>query len=337
MPAPPIAPVGATAISVAGTPATGQPGDVLFEAPVPLSAPAVQSLPANFELARKFNFAFDANPFAAAAQRTVSAPTLAGGGSEAALKLEGEYWDLKAAGLKKKADAIQSKVGIAKQRFQNGQGEMGEGEILDLSAEKDLTLAEVKLCEMNAQRVRDALEERAKAQEGEQGAQLEMKKAMEAAADAQRAAVKEVKRATMEAKEAGEAAQAEAAKATAKAWNDGPAPGRAGLSVQAPAITIERYGAPLKAPALQTPPQPPKAPRPIRIEATEFRETADMAIVPKEELKRLHDLAETTGELRAAYDRQMRLESMKKANAQLSVDIGQLEAEIARQKKQEEK
>ncbi|MBA4107513.1 MAG: hypothetical protein C0485_17385 [Pirellula sp.] len=290
--APPVPPVAATeparvmAFSVAGAPPVAQPADVLFEAPVPLPVPAVQPLPANFELARKFNFAFDTNnPFAAAAQRTVSAPTLAGGGSEAALKLEGEYWDLKAAGLKKKADAIQFKVGTAKQRFQNGQGEMGEGEILDLSAEKDLTLAEVKLCEMNAQRVRDALEERAKAQEGEKGEQLEMKKAMEAAADAQRAAAKEVKRATKEAKEAGEAAQAEAAKATARAWS---------IRTQAPAIKIERRAAPAKTPAAPKAPQPPQE---VRIESLPFRESSDMAIVPKEELKKLLSLVESTKEL----------------------------------------
>ena len=312
-PVAPVAPAGAMAITVAGTPAAGQPADVLFEAPVPMPVPAVQSLPANFELARKFNFAFDANdPFAAAAQRTVSAPTLAGGGSEAALKLEGEYWDLKAAGLKKKADAIQFKVGTAKQRFQNGQGEMGEGEILDLSAEKDLTLAEVKLCEMNAQRVRDALEERAKAQEGEKGAQLEMNKAMEAAADAQRAAAKEVKRATKEAKEAGEAAQAEAAKATAKAWS---------IRTQAPAIKLERRAQPAEVPVKPKAPQPPQE---VRIESLPFRESSDMAIVPKEELKRLLKLAESLekqqeqGELKSGSVG----EDVKKLQRVLNIRIG---------------
>jgi len=273
----PLAAPGVMAISVAGAPSAGQPADVLFEAPVPLPVPAVQPLPANFEIARKFNFAFDTNnPFAS--RTATSAPTLAGGGSEAALKLEGEYWDLKAAGLRKKAESLHLRTEKSKNANVAIEGSVPKHEIIDLEAESQLTLAEVKLCEMNAQRVRDALEERAKAQEGEKGAKLEMKKAMEAAADAQRAAAKEVKRATKEAKEAGEAAQAEAAKATAKAWS---------IRTQAPAIKIERHSAPAKVNLEPNTLQPPAK---IRIESSQFRESADMAIVPKEELKRLLEL-----------------------------------------------
>ena len=102
-------------------------GDVLFEAPVPLPVPAVQPLPANFELARKFNFAFDANQSVCRrGSRTVSAPTLAGGGSEATLKLEGEYWDLKAARLEEEGrrDPTQGRY-RRNNWFQNGQGEIG--------------------------------------------------------------------------------------------------------------------------------------------------------------------------------------------------------------------
>ncbi|WP_428307300.1 sigma-70 family RNA polymerase sigma factor [Lacipirellula sp.] len=84
-------------------------------------------------------------------------------GSAATLKLEGEYWALKAEGLKKKAQAIQAKVERVTRLAQQGVAEHNEGEVLDLSAEKDLTLAEVKLCEMNAQRVKESLEAKAAA------------------------------------------------------------------------------------------------------------------------------------------------------------------------------
>lgn len=72
------------------------------------------------------------------------------GASAATLKLEQEYWNLKAQGLKKKAEAIQAKYEVAKKG-------KSAGEVLELAAEHDLTLAEVKLCEMNAQRVKETI------------------------------------------------------------------------------------------------------------------------------------------------------------------------------------
>ncbi|BBO36514.1 sigma-70 family RNA polymerase sigma factor [Lacipirellula parvula] len=89
------------------------------------------------------------------------------GGSVATLKLEGEYWALKAEGLKKKAEAIQFKVQHTTALAEQGIAKQNEGEILELSAEKDLTLAEVKLCEMNAQRVKESLEAKAAAEDDE--------------------------------------------------------------------------------------------------------------------------------------------------------------------------
>lgn len=70
--------------------------------------------------------------------------------SAATLKLEQEYWDLKAQGLKKKAEALQAKYEVASKVKD---GVLSASELLELAAERDLTLAEVKLCEMNSQRV----------------------------------------------------------------------------------------------------------------------------------------------------------------------------------------
>lgn len=296
---------GAMAISIAGAPPVQIVEDVLVPAPASMPVPVVQPLPANFESARKFHDQIDQDdPFADAARRIPTAATLAGGGSEAALKLEGEYWDLKAAGLKKKAEAIQLKVDRANMQLQNGQ-ETNQGEILELSAEKDLTLAEVKLCEMNAQRVRDALEERAKAQDGEKQTQLEMKKAMGAVAELHHAAVEHgkqvVKEATDRAKAKAEAANAaaqEAAKAQqaakgetssmwAKAWS---IPAEPAAPAKGPVVKFERQDRLVEVPATPNASQPPKE---IRVESLPFRESADMTIVPKEELKRLLKLAET--------------------------------------------
>lgn len=76
------------------------------------------------------------------------------GASAATLKLEQEYWDLKAQGLKKKAEALQAKYEVASKVKD---GVLSASEILELAAERDLTLAEVKLCEMNLQRVKESL------------------------------------------------------------------------------------------------------------------------------------------------------------------------------------
>jgi len=111
-----------------------------------------------------------------------------------------------------------------------------------------LTLAEVKLCEVNAQRVRDALEQGVKGEEQEQQTRIEMKKAMAAAADAQRSAMdaaNEARRtATIEVKRAVEAAQAEAAEAQQAGRdvrNDGDADDGGG-AIKEPAPTVNLNG-----------------------------------------------------------------------------------------------
>ena len=289
--APPLVPgvppaPGAMAISIAGVPPVKVVEDVLAPAPAPMPVPVVQPLDPNFEVARQFHYQFvQDNPFADPSQRVPAATTLASGGSEAALKLEGEYWDLKAAGLKKKAEGIALSLKQAADANQAAPGTIPQTSVIEQEAEAQLTLAEVKLCEMNAQRVRDSLEERTKAKEGEAEMKTGMKKAMEAAADAQRDAAEAQQAAVEHAKQAAqhavEAAKGEAAKAAAKAWT---------IRAQAPTIKFERRAQIAEVPIKPSAPQLLKE---VRIESQPFRESSDMAIVPKEELKRLLKLAET--------------------------------------------
>ncbi|MBL9163939.1 MAG: sigma-70 family RNA polymerase sigma factor [Planctomycetaceae bacterium] len=293
--APPADVPGAVAISVGGTPTAGTPEDVLVASGAPIAVPAVPAvapMPPKFEVARDFAFAFHPQQVMESRFTTSSDLAAASGGSEAALKLEGEYWDLKAAGLKLKAESIALGLKQSLDAKQAGVENVPEAKIVELRADEQLTLAEVKLCEVNAQRVRDALEQRVKGEEQEQQTRIEMKKAMAAAADAQRSAMdaaNEARRtATIEVKRAVEAAQAEAAEAAkvaAKALT---------IRTQAPAIVFERKPMPAPAPAPPVAPQPPQE---VRFEEAPLRENADMAIVPKEELKRLLKLAETTEKL----------------------------------------
>jgi RNA polymerase sigma factor (sigma-70 family) len=96
---------------------------------------------------------------------------LAGGSSEAALKLEQEYWALKADALKMKAEAIMSKA--------NSLEESGAGsqtEVLAARADAELALAEVKLCELNSLKVKEQLEaaEAGKLKVGSKGVHVRM-------------------------------------------------------------------------------------------------------------------------------------------------------------------
>ena len=329
VPVPPVPGVppapGAMAIGIAGAPPVQIVEDVLTAAPAPMPVPVVQPLDAKFELARKFHYQIDQdNPFADPAQRIPTATTLAGGGSEAALKLEGEYWDLKAAGLKKKAEGIALSLKQATDANQATPGAVPQTKVIEQEAEAQLTLAEVKLCEMNAQRVRDSLEERAKAKEGEaemkigikKAIEVDMKQAMEAAAvaqqdaaEAQQAAVEHAKQA---ARHAVEAAKGEAAKAAAKAWT---------IRAQAPTIKLERRAQLAEVPIK---PNAPQLLKEVRAESQPFRESSDMAIVPKEELKRLLKLAESlekqqeSGELKSGSVG----EDVKKLQRVLNIRIG---------------
>jgi RNA polymerase sigma factor (sigma-70 family) len=73
--------------------------------------------------------------------------------STKSLKLEGEYWSLKADGLQKKAEALQIK---AKSLSEAGRG--SQVEVLEAQADAQLALAEVKMCLVNSLRIKESLE-----------------------------------------------------------------------------------------------------------------------------------------------------------------------------------
>jgi RNA polymerase sigma factor (sigma-70 family) len=290
-PAAPAGAPGAMAISIAGvSSAGGAPRNVFVAAPAPMSAPApiVESLPAKVEYARQFHFTHDPGSIAKVLSPhfATSGPASPSEGSVAALKLEGEYWDLKAAGLKKKAEALRLKADEAEALRAVGKVGLSESEALEVVAEAELTLAEVKLCEVNAQRVRDALEERTKAEKGEKHMHTHMKKMMEAGAQAQRDAAEEVKRAVKGAAAAAAAAKGEADKAAAQAVK---------FRAKPRAMTFEHRILPPSAPVETTAPQ---AVNETTVDLEPLREDADMAVVPKEELKRLLQLADEMEKLR---------------------------------------
>jgi hypothetical protein len=85
------------------------------------------------------------------------------------LRLEIEYWDLKAHGLQKKADALRMK---AKGMQERGTG--SEAERLEAEADAELTLAEMKLSQLNGRRAKDALEaaEARQLKQGSKGAKV---------------------------------------------------------------------------------------------------------------------------------------------------------------------
>ena len=270
------------ALSMAGAPPVKVVEDVLIQSSVPMAAPPVEPVARNFEVARQFHLALDQNAPAPIA------PASASGGSEAALKLEGEYWDLKAAGLKKKAEAIQLKVQRAQNRAAQGVGETDEGDILDLSAEKDLTLAEVKLCEMNAQRVRDSLEQRVATKDQQTRSESQLNQVIEKLAVDQAAAVEDAKRQAVAAEpthEQVEVARAEAAKAARAATP-------AKIQMRAPGIKIERRALAAMASAAGEMAAPKAEPVP----------DDDMAHLPEAELKRLLITAKEMEELQEQLD-----------------------------------
>ncbi len=73
--------------------------------------------------------------------------------SRASLKLEVEYWTLKGRGLERKAKVLRDKAEVIAVDRES------RIEAMELQAEAELMLAEVKLCEANAQRLKDALTE----------------------------------------------------------------------------------------------------------------------------------------------------------------------------------
>jgi len=186
------------------------PADVLIntsgELPVPAIAPLNPASLKDFNVrvpgpADQFRFVM-ADAMAASAERS----------SPEALKLEREYWELKGNALKKKAEALRLKA-----RAMDESGGGSHTEILETEAEADLTLAEVKLCEVNAQRVKDSLAASGEASDQPGQPKRDPMKQTEAAIDAKLNAVMElwrkqqaVARAADQASAAEEAKQASA-------------------------------------------------------------------------------------------------------------------------------
>ena len=159
-PSAPSSPMGGQAVSYGSDAVPGAEGSSAGETQTWQfhAVPAVQQvapLPAQPPAAMMFAQSSAWSPVAATTPVAATA-----GPSAATLRLEQDYWDLKAQGLKKKAEAIQFKLNLSKDMEQNGlagKASLTEGEQLELTAERDLTLAEVKLCEMNSQRVKESL------------------------------------------------------------------------------------------------------------------------------------------------------------------------------------
>jgi RNA polymerase sigma factor (sigma-70 family) len=176
-PVPVAAPVPAAAAAVAAAPAT--PADVLISwagggPPVPVTAP----LPAGVgggggEFGGEFNFRVPApiSPMQVALSEASLPRSPAGNASEEVLAMEGEYWAIKSKALKKKAEAM-----ITKAQSLDESGSASKTEVLEIQADAELTLAEVKLCEVNALRIKEALEaaEAGKLKEGAKGVQVRM-------------------------------------------------------------------------------------------------------------------------------------------------------------------
>jgi RNA polymerase sigma factor (sigma-70 family) len=81
---------------------------------------------------------------------SASAPTAAP--SVAAIKLEVQYWERRAAGLSKRAEALRVKSELLAR-----EGDDSRADALEAEADAQLALADVKLCEANAQRLQDSL------------------------------------------------------------------------------------------------------------------------------------------------------------------------------------
>jgi peptidoglycan hydrolase-like protein with peptidoglycan-binding domain len=164
-PAPPSA-LRAPAAAPAAVPQPAQ-DDVLIRAPVPGSpTPVIAPLPpadiANFQFRLPLQDQIQFTSTEVNVAQTSSA-------NPETLKLEIEYWDLKAHGLKMKADALRMKA--------KGWEEAGTGSEADrmvAEADAQLTLAEMKLSQLNGRRAKDALEaaEARQLKQGSKGAKV---------------------------------------------------------------------------------------------------------------------------------------------------------------------
>lgn len=245
---------------------------------------------------------------------TVGAPSAASG-SEATLKLEGEYWGLKAEGLKKKAAVIEKKAAHAKELIAMTTGKYTEFDVLEMESEAQLTLAEVKLCEMNAQRVKESLEAQAAAKDElgakknfrfEIGKVQQLAKSVELQAQqAKHQAVKAAAEAKIAATIKADQAERIEKKLLEPQRPKAPKKGPPAVEVRPGVIhfksTAATPGVMITAPAVPVPPQLTTAP----LDPTVVQGAA-MSIIPQEELQKLLKAAERVEKL------QQRIEELEK-------------------------
>ena len=266
-----------------------------------------------FRIERDFNFAPQPTDvliprFAAAGASPMAT------GSEATLKLEGEYWSLKAEGLKKKAAALELKASEAKAVLETGAGAAKGSDVLELESEQQLALAEVKLCEMNAQRVRETLEAQAAAKEASAKKNVQfqfgnLQAVVQEAESKARAAQKQAAKAVAEAKVAA-TVQADRVQLLKKHEFREARPAKKGppaMEVRPGVVTLKASPASPTAPAvvLTAPPAPAPSQFSTAPLAPPLQQPA-MSIIPQDELKKLLEAAEKLEKL------QQRLEELEK-------------------------
>jgi hypothetical protein len=249
-----------------------------------------------FRIARDFSFAPQPTDVLIPRFAATGASPMTGG-SEATLKLEGEYWGLKADGLKKKAAALELKASEAKAVMDSGTGAAKFSDILDLESEQQLTLAEVKLCEMNAQRVRESIEAQSAAKDelGAKGnVRFEVEKIQDLAKVAEMQALKaqhEAMKAAVEAKVAATIKADKAVRIERKPRE--PHPPKKALPAMEVRPGVIHFKATSDSPdVVLTAPPAPAPPLSAKFVPQLSSNGEEFSVVPKEELKKLLSASE---------------------------------------------
>jgi RNA polymerase sigma factor (sigma-70 family) len=318
----------AAAPAVPAEPST--PADVLFDwaiggPPRPVMAPAPPRVPSlNLRLA-------EATPLLRMATNSFGPPQ-SGAPSEKSLAMEMEYWQMKADALKMKADAVRAKAKELQDKDSSSQAEM-----LEANAEIGLISAEMKLCELNALRLHEALE--AAAADGSESDpssgkavssnRAEMRKG--SPAPVAEKAVKAViglpadkPRKPAASIVASTKAAAAAPKKTIRAIYKPAAEAAKYADYQGMMETLKRWREEMES--------APSAKNPLaRKQADAFAQlSAEVARIEQAVREQVGDASEL--ETAAKYERLLKLQEMKKQRDQLNADIGQIEHALMRER-----
>jgi RNA polymerase sigma factor (sigma-70 family) len=242
--------------------------------------------------------------------------------SEESLAMEMEYWQMKADALKMKADAVRAKAKELQDQESSSQAEM-----LEANAEAGLISAEIKLCELNALRLREALEAAGSETDLSSGKavssnQTEIMKGSparvtEKAVKAVMGLAADKSREPAAAIVASRKAAAAAPKKTIRAIHKPTAEAAKYADYQGMMETLERWREEMES--------APAAKNPLaRKQADAFAElSAEVAQIAQAVREQVGDVSEL--ETAAKYERLLKLQEMKKQRDQLSADIGQIE------------